>query len=384
VRTPSPIVVAFLVCAYAIASRVEFEVAEGSVLPTELVLVPMLFVLPVDWVPFCVAGGLLLGELPDYVRGRVSVARAPLRLVSSWHALGPALVFALAGERPPNLADWRLYVAALAAQLAFDFASGTLREWIAYGVSPQNELRFVAAAFAVDVALAPIGLFAAIAAEENRLAFLGVLPLIALLAGFARQRSLAIDGAVALGSAYRGAAELLVDFVEDTDAYTGDHSRGIVDLVLAVADDLGVDPRGRRDAELAALLHDVGKMRVPRELITKPSTLTPPERELMETHTVEGERMLARVGGLLGEVGSIVRCCHERWDGHGYPDRLAGDEIPLVARIVACCDAYSAMTTDRAYRRALSDEVALEELRAHAGTQFDPQVVDALVRVLAR
>jgi HD-GYP domain-containing protein (c-di-GMP phosphodiesterase class II) len=103
----------------------------------------------------------------------------------------------------------------------------------------------------------------------------------------------------------------------------------------------------------------------------------------METHTVEGERMLARVGGLLGEVGSIVRSCYERWDGQGYPDGLAGEDIPLVARIVACCDAYSAMTTDRAYRRALSKEVAVEELRAHSGTQFDRDVVDALVRVLA-
>src|SRR5205814_9810946 len=138
-----------------------------------------------------------------------------------------------------------------------------------------------------------------------------------------------------------------------------DHSRRIVDLVLQVADELDVDPRCRRDAELAALLHDVGKMRVPRELITKPSGLTPEERIVIETHTVEGERMLARVGGLLGEVGSIVRSCHERWDGDGYPDGLAGEEIPLVDRIVACCDAYDAMTTDRSYRRALAEEYAL-------------------------
>ena len=104
----------------------------------------------------------------------------------------------------------------------------------------------------------------------------------------------------------------------------------------------------------------------------------------METHTVEGEKILARVGGLLGEVGNIVRSCHERWDGKGYPDGLAGEEIPLVARIVSCCDAYNAMTTDRPYRNALRAEDALYELRVHAGTQFDPGVVDALVRVLAR
>jgi HD-GYP domain-containing protein (c-di-GMP phosphodiesterase class II) len=98
----------------------------------------------------------------------------------------------------------------------------------------------------------------------------------------------------------------------------------------------------------------------------------------MKTHTVEGEEMLERVGGLLGEVGHLVRSCHERWDGSGYPDGLAGDEIPLVARIVCCCDAYSAMTTDRPYRAARSVEEAVEELDRCAGTHFDPAVVAAL------
>jgi HD-GYP domain-containing protein (c-di-GMP phosphodiesterase class II) len=104
----------------------------------------------------------------------------------------------------------------------------------------------------------------------------------------------------------------------------------------------------------------------------------------METHTIEGEQMLEQVGGLLGEVGTIVRSCHERWDGGGYPDGLAGEDIPLVARIVCCCDAFSAMTTDRPYRKALSEEAAFEELRANAGSQFDPAVASALETVLSR
>jgi len=104
----------------------------------------------------------------------------------------------------------------------------------------------------------------------------------------------------------------------------------------------------------------------------------------MQRHTIEGEALLTRVGGLLGEVGVIVRSCHERWDGKGYPDGLLADDIPLVARIVAACDAYNAMTTDRPYRRALSEEQALGELRANAGTQFDPQVVRALIEVVSR
>jgi HD-GYP domain-containing protein (c-di-GMP phosphodiesterase class II) len=112
--------------------------------------------------------------------------------------------------------------------------------------------------------------------------------------------------------------------------------------------------------------------------------LTDDERAVINTHTIEGERMLEKVGGLLGQVGAVVRSCHERWDGDGYPDGLAGEKIPLVARIVSCCDAYNAMTTDRSYRAALPEHEAIAELKANSGGQFDPSVVDALVRVLQR
>jgi HD-GYP domain-containing protein (c-di-GMP phosphodiesterase class II) len=117
-------------------------------------------------------------------------------------------------------------------------------------------------------------------------------------------------------------------------------------------------------------------------VLNKPSRLSPREFELMKTHTIEGQFMLDRVGGLLAEVGEIVRSCHERWDGGGYPDGLAGEEIPTAARIVFACDAYNAMTTDRAYRSAMSPQAALEELAANAGTQFDPEVVSALAEVV--
>ena len=99
----------------------------------------------------------------------------------------------------------------------------------------------------------------------------------------------------------------------------------------------------------------------------------------MQRHSVDGERLLLRVGGLLGEIGHIVRSCHERYDGGGYPDGLAGAQIPLIARIVSCCDAYDAMTSDRSYRRAMPQEEATAELRAGSGSQFDPQVVEALI-----
>jgi putative nucleotidyltransferase with HDIG domain len=209
-----------------------------------------------------------------------------------------------------------------------------------------------------------------------------VLPLIGLLAVFARQRRVGIDSALELGHAYRGTAFLLGDVVEADDSYTGAHCRDVVALAVAVAESLGVDARGRRDAEFVALLHDVGKIRIPKELINKPGALTADERSLVETHAALGEEMLARVGGLLGQVGRIVRSHHERWDGGGYPDQLAGDDIPLVARIVSCCDAFNAMTTDRPYRRALPLETAIAELESQAGAQFDPTVVAALVEIV--
>jgi HD-GYP domain-containing protein (c-di-GMP phosphodiesterase class II) len=102
----------------------------------------------------------------------------------------------------------------------------------------------------------------------------------------------------------------------------------------------------------------------------------------MRGHTIEGERMLKQVGGVLGEAGSIVRSHHEHFDGNGYPDGLSGEDIPIEARIISCCDAFNAMTTDRSYRKALPLEVATGELRKHAGTQFDPAVVDALLAVV--
>ena len=145
---------------------------------------------------------------------------------------------------------------------------------------------------------------------------------------------------------------------------------------------LGLSARERRNAEFVALLHDVGKIRIPAAIINKPGPLDPDERGVIETHTIEGEAMLTRVGGLLGEIGHVVRSCHERWDGTGYPDRLTGKAIPLVARIVCCTDAFSAMTTTRPYREARSTVEALAELRRCAGTHFDPDVVEAVADVV--
>jgi HD-GYP domain-containing protein (c-di-GMP phosphodiesterase class II) len=236
--------------------------------------------------------------------------------------------------------------------------------------------------YSIDAALAPIGLAVAFAAESSPYGVVLALPLIGLLSVFARERRVRIDHELELRDAYRGTAFLLGDVVEADDEYTGLHSRDVVELTLKVVDGLELSTRERRDAEFVALLHDVGKVRVPKSIINKPGPLTAEERAVVEQHTIEGERLLLRVGGLLGEVGRIVRSCHERYDGAGYPDGLAGEEIPLIARIVACCDAFNAMTTDRSYRKAMSLDEAVAELRRTSATQFDPRVVDALIASL--
>ena len=371
------------VASYALASRVDFEIGTGSTVPTQLVLVPMLALLPVQIVPLCVVAGLLLGGLPDYARGRVPIARSVLRFVNSWHAVGPALVLVAAGQPGPSPRNLPIYALALVAQFAFDFGSTALRDRLGLGVSPWSIVRFMVWIWAVDSALTPVAILAALGCTAHPSLIVLALPLIGLLAYFARGRQVRIDHALELGHAYRGTAMLLGDVVEADDAYTGTHSRDVVGLVLDVADRLGLDARERGDAEFAALLHDIGKIKIPGEIINKPGKLTDEEWAIMKTHTVEGERLLSQVGGILGNVGRIVRSCHEDWDGTGYPDGLVAEEIPLVARIVRACDAFSAMTTDRSYRKARPADEAVAELKRCSGTDFDPAVVDALAASVA-
>jgi HD-GYP domain-containing protein (c-di-GMP phosphodiesterase class II) len=370
---------AILIGAYIIVSRAKFDIADGYTVPTELVLVPMLFLLPTPIVPLVVSLSYLLGRLFDYANGRTSVHRAFHAFGDCWHAVGPALVLVDAGAQVFSWDDWQIYLLALLAQFAFDFAATAIRGRLVDGTSPRTLVKLVAPVYALDGALAPIGLLVAFAAIELGPALcLLILPLAAVLAVLSRERQARIDQALELSSAYQGTAMLLGDVVEADDAYTGSHSRGVVELSLAVADSLGLAPNQRRNVEFAALLHDVGKIAVPKEIINKRGPLDDEEWEIMHRHTIEGEVMLKRVGGVLAEVGRIVRSSHEHYDGSGYPDGLAGEEIPIEARIVTCCDAFSAMTTTRSYRKAMPLEAALAELHGCAGTQFDPQVAEAL------
>ena len=373
-----------LVACYALAARVQFEVAFASAVPTQLVFIPMLFLAPLHVVPLLVALGFVLSKLPEHLRGEWHIGRAGLHLVTAWHAVGPVLVLAALGAPSPTLSHLPLIAAAVAAQFALDFASSATRGFAALGIGPRELARALGPAWLVDLALTPIGLALAYASLTQSYAFLLGLPLMGLLAYFARERKARIDHALELSHAYRGTALLLGDVVEADDAYTGLHSQDVVSLVLNVADQLGLDSRARREAEFTALLHDIGKVKIPKEIINKPGRLTEEERAIINTHTIEGEQMLEKIGGLLGDVGHLVRSCHERWDGGGYPDGLVGEETPLIARIVCACDAFSAMTTDRPYRKAMSPADALDELRRGAGTQFDPRVVEALADTAGR
>ena len=374
-----------LVLAYALLTRVRFHAGVGHTVPTQLAFVPMLFLLPTQLVPLLVLLGMVIGNLPDYARGALHPGRALMLPGDAWHAIGPALVLLAAGATVPQWGDWPWYVLALGAQFAIDLGVYAVRARLALDIPSREQLRALVWVWVVDALLAPLGLLAAFATLAYPYAFLLVLPLAALLTLFARERNERLDQALELGGAYRGIAMLLGDLLEEADEYTGgDHTRGVVALSLEVAEEMGLDPRERHNVELAALLHDIGKIVIPDTIINKPGPLSDDEWALMKTHTIEGQRMLDRVGGVLREVGMIVRASHERWDGGGYPDGLAGGRIPREATVVAAADAYNAMTTDRSYRRARSAREAVAEMRACSGTQFSPEVVSALLRVVAR
>jgi HD-GYP domain-containing protein (c-di-GMP phosphodiesterase class II) len=177
--------------------------------------------------------------------------------------------------------------------------------------------------------------------------------------------------------------EALANALEANDEYTSTHARWITDLSLRVGRELGLDERALKSLELGALLHDIGKIGIPSDVLAKPGRLTAAERKIVQTHPELGERIIAPIDRLQ-VVRPIVRHCHERWDGRGYPDGIAGEDIPLESRIIFVCDAYHAMTTDRPYRRRLSHPEALRRLAEGAGSQFDPDVVEVALRVLAQ
>jgi len=182
---------------------------------------------------------------------------------------------------------------------------------------------------------------------------------------------------------YRETLASLSNALEAKDAVTSQHTEEVVRLAVAVAAELDLELDAVQSVELGAVLHDIGKVRVPEAILNKPGLLTEEEWEVMRTHPEVGEQILRPIQSLQSTL-PIVRHHHERWDGSGYPDGLAGSAIPLGARIVAVCDAYRAMTEDRPYRTALPEAQARKELEQGTGAQFDAECVRALLRALDR
>ncbi|MGI8411276.1 MAG: HD-GYP domain-containing protein [Solirubrobacteraceae bacterium] len=179
-----------------------------------------------------------------------------------------------------------------------------------------------------------------------------------------------------LRRSYMATVRALANAVEARDAYTGQHAERVTAYGMEIARVLGGALSSTRDIEFGFLLHDIGKVAIPDAILYKPAALTDKERALMAQHPVIGAHILRGIE-FLGEASQVVRHHHERWDGHGYPDGLAGAEIPLAARVFAVADVLDALTTERPYRHASPLSVARETIAAEAGKQFDPSVIQA-------
>jgi HD-GYP domain-containing protein (c-di-GMP phosphodiesterase class II) len=209
-------------------------------------------------------------------------------------------------------------------------------------------------------------------------------PEVAALTHLAELAALALEQSAVRGHLERAAqvgVEALAAAVDRRDSYTAEHSEEVVELARRVGTRLGISGRALTELEIAARLHDVGKIGIPDAILRKPGPLDPDEWEIVRQHPAWGSEMLARVPELTG-VAALIRYEHERWDGRGYPDGLRGEEIPVASRIVFVCDAYHAITSRRPYRAPRAPAVALDELQAQAGSQFDPEAVQALVDVI--
>jgi len=197
-----------------------------------------------------------------------------------------------------------------------------------------------------------------------------------------RRRAEAERLAEALQRGYRETVTALVNALRWRDGDTEAHGDRVSERAVAVCDKLGLDEQQRSDTEYGAIFHDIGKIAVPDSILHNTDDLTEEEWLVIRQHTVIGEQIIEPVGFLRG-VSRIVRHSHEHWDGSGYPDGLAGEQIPIESRIVFACDAFDAMTTTRSYQEALSRERGIARMVELRGTHFDPVVVDALLEVLA-
>ena len=173
----------------------------------------------------------------------------------------------------------------------------------------------------------------------------------------------------------------IISSLEEKDNYTHGHSIRVAEYATLLGESLGFNDLQQRELELAAILHDIGKIGIPDAVLLKPGRLTKAEFEIMKSHPTRSARILEKISALQNIIPGI-KYHHERWDGLGYPEGLAGDDIPMIARIVLIADTYDAMTSTRPYRLALTKEMAFEELRRCAGTQFDKNLVEVFIKAV--
>jgi GAF domain-containing protein len=205
-----------------------------------------------------------------------------------------------------------------------------------------------------------------------------------LVSTIACQIAVALQNAEAyqrLDKMYLDTVTALAAAMEAKDHYTADHAESMAGMAISVGRHLGLSDEDLRTLRFAAVLHDIGKIGIPGAILNKPGRLTEEEFGRMAEHSTIGERIISHID-YLSAIGKIIRWAHERWDGAGYPDRLRGEEIPLGARIIFVADAWDAMTSERVYRKPLSEREAMAELERCAGSQFDPIVVGAFYEEL--
>lgn len=315
-RSPSALEVVALVATLACLGRVQFEIGAGAALPTELALVPMLFLLPAALVPLCATAGYLLGASVDVARRRAHPDRLFVVGAYSWHALAPALVLSLAGDRDPSWSDWPLYLAALGAQLGLDAVTVLTRDVLVLGVPGRALAPFVGWAYAVDCALAPLGLLAAFASSTHAHAFLLILPVGALLALLARDRKRRIDAAIELADAYRRANQ-----EARVDALTGVGNR----LAWHEALDLLQESRADIDVPLSLIVVDLDELKAANDTRghdTGDALLRATASVLLES--VRTSDLVARIGG--DEFGVIL---------HGVDEAGCADSVARLEAAIA-------------------------------------------------
>jgi putative nucleotidyltransferase with HDIG domain len=203
-----------------------------------------------------------------------------------------------------------------------------------------------------------------------------------VLSALANQVAVAVENANLydeLKETFYGTASALAETIEKRDPYTGGHTKRVMDYSLAIGKSMGLDKAGMENLKLSAILHDIGKIGVRDSVLLKQDRLDDEEYRLMNKHTSFGAEILGHVRQLKDVIPG-VKGHHEKYDGTGYPDRIKGDDIPVTARIIAVADAFDAITTDRPYKKGLSADTALKELRRCSGTQFDAEAVDAFIK----